>query len=373
MKIEICDNKWTKEYVTYNSDKIFIFEENNTRTGDSAIRDCDNSIGLRVKKGPSRSLVSSYTDNELESNIKNILEDILLIKKRAISENKTLVFLKSGYGLDKPTKTLIFLNNQLRAHFDFDNESGEKLDRIPSVEDIEKSKLISLDLTKYDYLYKDSISNLIKSGKKVAFTQNIKYKTGELITFLIEDESILCEVIESYPTDILDDDSKSIFDCVSLEFLNKNRDIYQSSDYLQTHFKFISSIDKSGNLILSNSINYISNNENSNSELKEESVESIDLLEEIKNLKSQIRELKTPFYKKFYRNIESHILKKFGKKTLEFLLKKHGLNGNLSILEGVEGSNKYYKLSNSEKTYYVEFIEGFLKNKINILITFRNE
>lgn len=407
MQIEIFKGQWKLEDLS--EDKIYIFNDNNAKVGKqglSIIRNLSNSLGIRVKKGPSKNAVAFYTDEDYDENITNISEDILLIKKVALESNKIVVFSDLGYGnsIDKmfetAPRTYDFLNQQLKYHFGFDNITGNYWNIVPSHSDILDASYISLeksDLTKSmivspvgisSHIYNESIIDLIKSGKKTAFTQNISYNIGHLIVFTLEDEKLLCQVCCSYPLNLIDKKAWTLFECFNDDFLKKNIDIYEMG-YIQTHFKFLFSI-KDNKIELDN-INYIEETppeesneeplENLTKEVNEEVINDSnldipqvnDLLEQIKILKGEIDKLKKPFFVKKYENIKTWFNNKFGRKTVYQLLDSYNLKGDLSKTDIVFGEGIYYKLVSDKWTQYIEFKVGRFKNSINILITFKNE
>lgn len=377
MKIEIFKGQWSPEDLS--DDNIYIFNDNNAKLGKyglSLIRDLPNSMGIRVKKGPSKNAVAFYTDDDYDENITNISEDILLIKKVALETNKTIVFSDLGYGnnTDKMYKTAPrtydFLTNQLRYHFGFDNIKGNYWNIVPSHTDILNATYISLDksdLTKLmivspvgvsSHLHNEPLLDLIKSGKKTAFTQNLSYNVGELIIFTLEDEKLLCQVCSSYPLSLIDKKAWTLFECFNDDFLKKNIDIYEMG-YIQTHFKFLFSI-KDNKIDLNNDY-YI----------KEEQLQDSNE-EQLENIEKEV-DLKKPFFVKKYENIKSWLNKKFGRKTVYQLLDSSNLEGNLSKTDIVFGEGIYYKLVSDRYIQYIEFKVGRFKNSINILITLKNE
>ena len=190
MKIEIFNGEWTLEDVKKDSNKIFVFGDNNARIGkggQAIIRDLPNSIGIRTKKGPSTKPVAYYNDNDFESNTKNILEDILEIKRLAM-EGKTIVFSSGGYGTglaslkQKAPYTFEYLCQQLRDHFNFNNETGKMWYKLPGHDEIVSGSYIDFDKSsilkptnnsffKHEYLEKRLNNNydLIKNDKKISF------------------------------------------------------------------------------------------------------------------------------------------------------------------------------------------------------------
>lgn len=404
--IEIFNGQWRLEDIS--EDKVYIFSDNNAKIGKqglSIIRDLPNSIGIRVKRGPSKNNVAFYTDEDFASNISNINEDILLIKKASIS--KTIVFSSFGYGnnidklYEKAPKTYEYLTNQLRYHFGFDNKTGKSWSIIPSSSDILNARVISLensDLIKSmivspvgssSHLYNEPITELIKSGKKVAFTQNIGYQPGDLIIFTKDGENLICQVCASYNLSLIDTKSWCLFECFTGDFLKKNDDIYEMG-YIQTHFKYLLSI-KDDTLNINNK-DYMEEQvkpvkvvkkepvkpepvktEVKSETTKKDNTEVIKLVNEIESLRKQIKELRTPYYKKQLNLLKSWFNKKFSRDSIQELLDKSNLKGDLTEVNNILGLNKHYKLVNKDYTYYIEFKSGKFKNSINILIVFKNE
>ena len=145
--------------------------------------------------------------------------------------------------------------------------------------------------------------------------------------------------------------------------------------YIQTHFKYLLSIkDDALNI---NNKDYIEE-EPVKTEVKSESTkkddtEVIKLINEIESLRKQIKELRTPYYKKQLNLLKSWFNKKFSRDSIQELLDKSNLKGDLTEVNNILGLNKHYKLVNKDYTYYIEFKSGKFKNSINILIVFKNE
>jgi hypothetical protein len=402
INIEIFDGQWKLEDLS--DDKVYIFNDNNAKIGKyglSVIRGLSNSLGIRVKKGPSKNAVAFYSDDDYDENITHISEDILLIKKMALEENKVVVFSNLGYGnnIDKMYQTAPmtyeFLNNQLKYHFGFDNISGKPWNIIPSHSDILKADVISLDKSELvksvivnpvgvsSHLYNESITDLIKSGKKTAFTQNKSYNIGELIVFSLENERLLCQVCCSYPLSLISNKSWCLFESFTDEFLKKNIDIYDMG-YIQTHFKFLFSIEDN-KINLEN--NYYKEEEPVEVKVeetnlvvvkeevinKEDNLSKEELLKHIQDLKNQIEELKKPFFIKKIESIKIWFNKKFGRKSVYQLLDSNNLKGDLFKVDNIFGKGIYYRLVNDKWTHYIDFKIGRFKNSINILITFKND
>ena len=121
----------TRQDVRDNSDAIFIFGDNDQRTGyggqAKAMRGEPNAIGIRVKKYPSMDEQSFYTDDELMENIIKIDSDINKITELSHSHLKDIIVPESGIGTGlaklstKAPKTFDYLNIILRQKFNIIN------------------------------------------------------------------------------------------------------------------------------------------------------------------------------------------------------------------------------------------------------------
>jgi hypothetical protein len=248
------------------------------------------------------------------------------------------------------------------------------------------------------HLYNESIIDLIKSGKKTAFTQNKSYNIGELIVFSLENERLLCQVCCSYPLSLISNKSWCLFESFTDEFLKKNIDIYDMG-YIQTHFRFLFSIEDNEINLKSNYYNEPIDVEKSSDDLwveeepvevkveetnlvvikddvvinKEDNLSKEELLKHIQDLKNQIEELKKPFFTKKIESIKIWFNKKFGRKSVYQLLDSNNLKGDLFKVDNIFGKGIYYRLVNDKWTHYIDFKIGRFKNSINILITFKND
>lgn len=429
MEIEIYNKNWTKDHVDSNPDKIFIFGDNNARVGkggQATIRGSKNAIGIRTKKGPSKNLVAFYKDSEFEDNKSKIDEDILNIKFLALS-GKKIVFSKNGYGTelaslkDKAPKTFKYLCNSLKNHFGFDNEKGTRWSKIPGYDEISKATYIKLDkksvidenilqpytnnFFRHELLEKNlnTTFDIIKSDSKIAFTQNVSYEADTIIIFIVPglNEYLLVRTIQSYKLDSIEEDKWSMFEGYTNEFI---KSIEKSKDeYYQTHFKYICSLDQSGKMIfrddifggydkpkvsldkkksldkkieVKNTVKDLNKNNNLSSGVSEinsdNEMTKNDLLYLVNSLKKEIQELKTPFYVKFFRYLKY----KFSRKSIDYILNKKDLKGDLSSVNNIFNTDKnktYYKLVNKKYTHFIVLYRGLLRNKIYIILTFINE
>lgn len=431
MKIEIYSKNWTVDYVRNNPDKIFIFGDNNARMGkggQAVIRDLENSVGLRTKKGPSRKPAGYFTDNEYEQNIKNINEDILLIKSLAM-QGKTIVFSKNGYGTglalleEKAPKTFEYLCESLKNHFGFDNKKGTIWRKVPGYDEISQGIYISLDKKKVvseniiqpfsnNYFKPEllsrglyNIQDLIKTDSKIAFTQDRIYQKDNILIFTITGLStyFVCRVVDdSYRLSEMNKEQWRQFEGFSQEYVD-TLDIF-NDDYYQTHFQFICTLEQSGKMVFRDDIFGSKSKDDQKQlsidvkvDLEEEDLEEenedinqsenyqvdvenngeldnnkVELLKIIDDLKSEIRELKTPFYTKLFKYLKS----KFNRKDIEYILEKRGLTGELSVINNIFNNDKnktYYKLVDDKYTHFLVLYKGLFVNKVYIILTFIHE
>lgn len=115
--------------VRSNPNYIYVFGDNDKREGYGGqakeMRGEPNAIGIRVKKSPSMSQNSFYTDNEYEENIRKISIDLSKLEQK--SYNKTIVFPENGIGTGlamlykTAPKTFIYLCYQLYSKFNIKN------------------------------------------------------------------------------------------------------------------------------------------------------------------------------------------------------------------------------------------------------------
>lgn len=123
----------TRADVQNNKDKIFIFGDNDQRTGFGGqakeMRGEQNTIGIRVKKSPSMNNYSFYTDAEYTNNVNKINED--LNKLSTIAYGKIIIFPSNGIGTGMAKlnitapNTFNYLNNSLKQRFNINNGNIE--------------------------------------------------------------------------------------------------------------------------------------------------------------------------------------------------------------------------------------------------------
>jgi hypothetical protein len=420
MKIEIFNGEWTLEDVKKQSDKVFVFGDNNARVGkggQAIIRDLPNSVGIRTKKGPSTKPAAYYNDNEFESNKKNILEDVLNVKEIAIS-GKTIVFSSGGYGTglaslkQKAPKTFDYLNFLLKEHFNFDNKKGSSWFKIPGHDEITTGKWIEFDKDETilkpinnsffnQNLLKKSLNttfDLIKSENKIAFTSKSDYKNGEIIIFRFVNNSeyLVCRVIESYSLTL---ELMKDYKWYSFEGYDKSYDKSFNisgpdtiNNRYQTHFQFVCILDDSGKMTFKKEIFSQENSdlkdkkkvkligdpikedkkvEDKKVEDKKEIINNMNNDELTNAIKSINQKLDSVIEK--INKIESKKKGFFSKKNLEELLSDMGINGKITKLDGITSnaiafSGNNYEVETDDFIYYLNYETGLFRNKVNILI-----
>jgi len=424
MKIEIFKGDWTIDDVKNNPNKLFIFGDNNARLGkggQAIIRDLPNVIGIRTKKGPSRKAAAYYKDSEFSQNSKNILEDILEIKKEAM-DGMTIVFSEGGYGTgladlkNRAPKTFEYLCQQLRDHFNFNNETGKTWHKVPGHQEITSGTYFDFDgkagekfilkptnnsFFKPEYLENNLNTNfdLIKNDKKVAFSSKLKFENGQILilTFNGIKDYLVCRVIDSYDIELVMKD----YQWHSFEGYDKSFNISGPETLInykyQTHFQFVCTLDQSGKMVFRDDI-FTDKKKVSSSDhkptIKEEDVKQLDnvhtiYIEDKEENKKQDNKMSDKSVSneellEVLKRIESKLDKKtfnfknpFKKKTLEQLLTKKF--GNFFDLKDI-GNDKYQlKVCTTDRDlfpnapsldvyYYVNFNKGIFWNSIDILI-----
>ncbi len=132
--VEVISENYTPELLKANPDKLFLFGDNNTRTGkggQAIIRDEPNAVGISTKLLPKNTPEAFMSDDQLADNKAVIDSDIKKAKEKAAKEGKTIVLPKGGFGTGlaalatKAPKTFDYLNRRLQEEFGFNNTTGE--------------------------------------------------------------------------------------------------------------------------------------------------------------------------------------------------------------------------------------------------------
>lgn len=367
MKIKIFKGNWNVESVKSDKDKIYVFGDNDARLGkggQAVIRGLKNSMGIRTKKGPSRKSAAYYKDEELELNKRKIQEDILNIKYRSISENKTIVLSNGGYGTglanlkEKSPKTFNYLNLMLKSHFGFDNERGVSFSKIPGHDEIINAKSIELKtetitpinntLFKVENLEAGLYTNidLIKSDKKIAITSTKKFNINDVLIVKEDSVSLVCRVVDSYSIDLIDQEYWSEFEGYSKEFkIDFNLKLYQ------THINYICSLDKNGKMVFKDDLfgEPVSLKKNSSEKILGDPIKT----EKVKE-KKDVKYEKPGF---------------FNKKPINYLLNDIGINTNEYKLISDKNSKFYglWKVKYNGFNFYFKLKRGIFKNKLELI------
>lgn len=132
--VEVISENYTPELLKANPDKLFLFGDNNTRTGkggQAIIRDEPNAAGISTKLLPKNTPEAFMSDDQLADNKAVIDSDIKKAKEKATKEGKTIVLPKGGFGTGlaalatKAPQTFAYLNQRLQEEFGFNNTTGE--------------------------------------------------------------------------------------------------------------------------------------------------------------------------------------------------------------------------------------------------------
>lgn len=407
MKIEIFKGNWTINDVKNNPDKIFVFGDNNARIGkggQAIIRDLPNTIGIRTKKGPSTKPAAYYKDSEFEQNAKNILEDILELKKEAM-DGMTIVFSDGGYGTGladlekKSPETFNFLCFQLREHFNFNNKTGKMWYKVPGYDEITLGTYIDFDKDtsivkpvnnsyfRGEFLERSITTtyDLIKTGNKIAFTSDKSYKNGDVLIFTFNGKKdyLVCVVVDSYDVSLVLHD----YQWYSFEGYDKSFNISgpEISSKYQTHFQFICILGVDGKMTFKDDIfsdkkkdffpfeptideKELIKLDNVKTAVVNK-VEEVEEIEEVKKEDYSMGSVSNEELLEVLKRIESKLDRKFKnpfrKKTLDELLGKKF--GSFSELKRIELSDKY-QVKVDDIYYYVIFDEGVFRNSISVLL-----
>lgn len=265
--VEIFNGNWTVEDVINNPNKIFVFGDNNARSGkggQAIIRGLLNTAGIRTKKAPNNRSTSFYKDTDLEENKKNILEDVTNIKNHMLF-GYTIVLSSGGYGTglanlkEFAPKTFEYLCQVLKDNFHFDNETGKKWVRIPSHQEMINAKELPMNYKHGKLAYGQespgyfrkelldagitSTFYAIKKGFRTATTRTSMFKAGDLVKFTNDstDEFLICKAItDSYPVSSISKETWSKLEGWDVSYFKLNPGV---EDKYQFQFEYICSVD----------------------------------------------------------------------------------------------------------------------------------
>lgn len=375
MKIEIVKD-WTIEDVRKNYNKFFIYEDNHANVGGpNAIRDLENTLPLRTKKGPSSKSAGYLNDSDFTNNCRVLRENILLIRSKLV-EGKTVVFLESGYGQESKLEqyapqTFDFLSKMLKKYFNFDNFTGKRWYKIPGYDELTFGKYV--DFSKNNTSIIQPINNsffekrllesnltttydLIKTQNKTSFLSTVQYKNEQILIFVFENspEYLVCRVIDCYSISNM-----------NLELLYKtegyNRDFkFLPDDLFQIQLEYISTLDSNGNMIYKDE--FFSNQSVSISGEKkivgekyviDDNMKNDEILEILKDLQIRIEKIED---RRFFKNPF--------RKSIEKLLNDKKIVGEIKKLNQTN-----YQVKTENEYILVKLNEGFLFNSIEIILT----
>jgi hypothetical protein len=374
MKIEIV-KKWAIEDVKKNYNNFFIYEDNHAKIGGpNSIRELENTLALRTKRGPSNKPAAYLNDSDFLHNCKVLREDILLIRSKLI-EGKTVVFLESGYGQESKLEqyapqTFDFLSKMLKRYFNFDNFTGKRWYKIPGYDEMNLGKYI--DFSKNNLSIIQPINNsffekrllennlvttydLIKTQNKTSFLSTQEYKIDEILIFVFEisKEYLVCRVIDSYSISNID-----LSLCYKTEGYNKDFK-FVSDGLFQIQLEYISTLESNGNMIYKD--DFFSNKNLPEGEKKiagEKYTTNIDMkndevLEILKDLKDRIEKIEN---KKFFKNPF--------RKSIEKLLSDKKIVGEIKKI-----NYPNYQVKTENEYILVKLNEGLIFNSIEIILT----
>lgn len=173
--VEVISENYTPELLKANPDKLFLFGDNNTRTGkggQAIIRDEPNAAGISTKLLPKNTPEAFMSDDQLADNKAVIDSDIKKAKDRAAKEGKTIVLPKGGFGTGlaslatKAPQTFAYLNQRLQEEFGFNNTTGElaALESTTQVSTAETTNISNEDL--YNQIYKFVSEKTYEDGRE---------------------------------------------------------------------------------------------------------------------------------------------------------------------------------------------------------------
>ena len=374
MKIEIV-KKWAIEDVKKNYNNFFIYEDNHAKIGGpNSIRELENTLALRTKRGPSNKPAAYLNDSDFLHNCKVLREDILLIRSKLI-EGKTVVFLESGYGQESKLEqyapqTFDFLSKMLKRYFNFDNFTGKRWYKIPGYDEMNLGKYI--DFSKNNLSIIQPINNsffekrllennlvttydLLKTQNKTSFLSTQEYKIDEILIFVFEisEEYLVCRVIDCYSISNID-----LSLCYKTEGYNKDFK-FVSDGLFQIQLEYISTLDSNGNMIYKDE--FFSNKNLPEGEKKiagekyttNNDMKNDEVLEILKDLKNRIEKIEN---KKFFKNPF--------RKSIEKLLSDKKMVGEIKKL-----NYPNYQVKTENEYIIVKLNEGLIFNSIEIILT----
>ena len=197
--IEVISENYTPELLRANPNKLFLFGDNNTRTGkggQAIIRDEPNAMGISTKLLPKNTLEAFMSDDQLADNKAVIDSDIKKAKDRAAKEGKTIVLPKGGFGTGlaslatKAPQTFVYLNQRLQEEFGFNNTTGELAalegTTEPTLEDDPERSNVVADNVGQKIIYNGKVGTL----RLVNNVYSISYTDGTAEELLYQQKSL---------------------------------------------------------------------------------------------------------------------------------------------------------------------------------------
>ena len=164
-------SRYTDADVKANPDTIYVFGDNNQRTGtggQAQIRNNPNAFGISTKLKPKNTEDAFMSDNDLESNKAVIDNDIAKIQ----AQNKPLVFPQDGFGTglarlqEKAPETYKYLKQRLLEEFGFNNDTGETEVNVDLLAATKAAKL-KAEKRLEDRLSVNKLNDLLEKGEEM--------------------------------------------------------------------------------------------------------------------------------------------------------------------------------------------------------------
>jgi len=266
--IQVFKGFWSVEDVIKSPNKIFIYGDNDLRTGlggQAIIRNESNTLGIRTKKKPTHEKDAYYTDDEFEENKKKINQDIKKISDELLF-GTTIIFSEGGYGTDraklkeKAPKTYQFLCDILLEKFGYHNKLGKIVPR-PSELKTAKELAMNYEHNKLGHsqlvpgqFRKDLLEqkiyttfDAIKAGLRTATTRSEKFKKGENVIFKSNNtsERLVCKILcDSYPVKDMKREDWSKLEGWSTNYFDLNPDIIRKFQFRFEYLYSYNFVDK---------------------------------------------------------------------------------------------------------------------------------
>jgi len=214
MKIETYKNI-SQTTLEKNPNVLYIIEDNDMETNYNSIcssENFDNLVCLKTKKNNTKKRGDLYNDKNFNINKENILSNFLDIRYK-LTKYENVSLKETGYGnylKSYSPKTYEFISNMIKHNLCFNNDKGIYIKRIPSYNEIIKSK--ELDISYYNSIK----TELIKNKKSTSITTiNEEFELGDILRLKHKKtlDEIICEVITpSYSIKKISSDRLNLFE-----------------------------------------------------------------------------------------------------------------------------------------------------------------